>query len=290
MRYPDGGDFEKRKNTLSIISNKIVRRILLPLFRIFNPGNITIRHHYTSRPVYLHSFKHKGYWFHGKERERETFEIFSKILKKGDCVIEVGGHIGYLAMYFSHSIGDSGRLFVFEPGENNLPYTKRNLSQLNNTVLIEKAVSDSNGKLHFYLEDLTGQNNSLVQDYQAFKDNVDNSVGKLSYREVEIESVTLDTFVRERELSVQFIKIDVEGAEKMVLSGARQLISAQRPCLMVEVTKDHAEVFDFFNDLGYNAYTEQGNIIEHRNDLASGNVFLFHRDQHKQIITSIGGK
>lgn len=275
---------------MSIISNKIVRRILLPLFRIFNPGNITIRHHYTSLPVYMHSFKHKGYWYHGKGRERETFAIFSKILKKGDCVIEVGGHIGYLAMYFSHAIGDSGRLFVFEPGENNLPYTKKNLSQLTNTCLIEKAASNSNGRLHFYLEDLTGQNNSLVQDYQAFKDNVENSVGKHSYREVEIEAVTLDTFVRERDLSVQFIKIDVEGAEKMVLDGARQLISDQRPCLMVEVTKDNAEVFDFFNDLGYQVYTEQGNVIEHRNDLASGNVFLFHPAQHQAIITSIGGK
>ena len=275
-------------STLKITTNRLVRRILLPLFRIFNPGNITIRHHYTSQPVYLHSFKHKGYWFHGKGRERETFEIFSKILKKGDCVIEVGGHVGYLAMYFSHSIGESGRLFVFEPGENNLPYTRRNLSHLKNTTLIEKAVSNTNGKLHFYLEDLTGQNNSLVHDYQAFKDNVENSVGSLSYREVEIDAVTLDTFVQERDLSVQFIKIDVEGAEKMVLDGARQLISGQHPCLMVEVTKDHAGVFDFFRELGYQAYTEQGSLIENRKDLASGNVFLFHPVQHHEIIKSMG--
>ena len=205
-------------------------------------------------------------------------------------MIEVGGHVGYLAMYFSHSIGESGRLFVFEPGENNLPYTRRNLSQLKNTTLIEKAASNTNGKLHFYLEDLTGQNNSLVQDYQAFKDNVENSVGSLSYREVEIDAVTLDTFVQERDLSVQFIKIDVEGAEKMVLDGARQLISGQHPCLMVEVTKDHGEVFDFFGELGYWAYTEQGSLIENRNELANGNVFLFHPVQHQEIIRSIGGK
>lgn len=45
-----------------------VRKTLLPLFERLNPGDITIRNHRTSDRLKLHSFRHKGYWFHGRRR------------------------------------------------------------------------------------------------------------------------------------------------------------------------------------------------------------------------------
>jgi len=52
-----------------------VRRALIPLFRWVNPGDITIRHHWTGERITLHSFRHKGYWFHGRTRERDSMAL-----------------------------------------------------------------------------------------------------------------------------------------------------------------------------------------------------------------------
>ena len=97
-----------------------LRRLLLPLFARINPGDITIRHHFTQQPFRLHSFKHKGYWFHGAKREQSTMALFAKLINPGDVVVEVGGHIGYIAVYFSHLVGDvsafaNGNHFCLHP-------------------------------------------------------------------------------------------------------------------------------------------------------------------------------
>ena len=76
------------------------RRLIIPLLRRFNIGDIRIRHHYVDRRILLHSFRHKGYWFHGRRREQETMETLQRLVKPSDCVIDVGGHIGYLTVFF----------------------------------------------------------------------------------------------------------------------------------------------------------------------------------------------
>ena len=47
-------------------------------------------HDFTKRPFYLHTFKHKGYWYYGKNREKSEINCFYKLIKKGDKVLEVG--------------------------------------------------------------------------------------------------------------------------------------------------------------------------------------------------------
>src|SRR5690349_12289207 len=103
----------------------LLRRILIPLLNRWSPGDITLRHHWTGESVRLHSFRHKGYWYHGRRREEETMRLFSQLLKPGDSVIEVGGHIGYISLYFK-ALVEHGDVFVFEPGANNLPYIRQN--------------------------------------------------------------------------------------------------------------------------------------------------------------------
>jgi predicted methyltransferase len=75
-----------------------------------------------------HSFKHYTYWYDGERREQTTMELFAKLINPGDVVVEVGGHIGYIAVYFSHLVGKQGRVVVFEPGPNNftLPTPEHN--------------------------------------------------------------------------------------------------------------------------------------------------------------------
>src|SRR4051812_38251537 len=179
-------------------SARVLRRAALPLLKRFNPGNIRIRHHYTGGRLLLHSFRHKGYWFHGRRREQATMQFFQQALRSGDTVVEVGGHIGYLTMLFAQIVGQAGRVVVFEPGQNNLPYLRENVGRLPGVEIIEKAVSDQDGFAAFFEEQITGQNNSLLIDYERFSQNRQLAFSNEAYERRDVTTVRLDAFLEQR--------------------------------------------------------------------------------------------
>lgn len=257
--------------------NSLFRRAVLKFFRKVNPGDINIQHHWTGDKFNLHSFKHKGYWWHGKKREQETIKRFHRLINADDIVVEVGGHIGYFSVLYAKLVGAKGRVFVFEPGDNNLPYLRRNLADHPNAEIIEKAVSDQNGIVKFWLEDLSGQNNSMVENYHLLDGNI--ALAGLAHdvqkREVQVPSVTLDTFIQTLQaenLSPNFIKIDVEGAELWVLKGAENLLRQRQIPLMVEVTCDAEPIFHLMNRAGYCMYFENGVPVDSPSIMV-GNIF-----------------
>ena len=259
------------------IRNSTVRRLALRAFRVLNLGDVTIKHHWTGDPLRLHSFKHKGYWWHGKRREHETILRFQRLIAPGDVVVEIGGHIGYFALIYAQLVGAEGSLYVFEPGENNLPYLRQNLANKPQAKIIEKAVSNEKGVVSFWLEDLSGQNNSIIKDYHLLDGNIELSgLGKsVKKRKVEVPCTTLDEFSSELLTngdSIHFIKIDVEGAELLVLQGGSQLLSRRTISLMVEVTREEKAIFDMMTEFGYKMYFADGTPIASPLGM-EGNIF-----------------
>jgi len=254
------------------------RKLFLKIFRHINLGDILIRHHWVGAFIRLHSFKHKGYWWHGKNREKSTILAFHDVIPRhnGGVVIEIGGHIGYFSLIFSDLVGSNGRVFVFEPGSNNIPYIRRNTANNETIILIEEAVSDREGEVEFYEEDLTGQNNSLLSDYEIFDDNLLNAGVKGFQRKVKvISTTTLDSFWAEQGFpNVDFIKVDVEGAEEQVLRGGVNLISSSKPNLMVEVTRNKELIFKQMQNMSYYMCKPEGQPIE-KDTQMDGNVFFF---------------
>jgi hypothetical protein len=132
-----------------------------------------LNHHYTGIRFLLNSYYHKGYWFYGSKREYSTIQNFIKIIKNGDYVIEIGGHIGYFSTLFSNIIGPDGKLDIFEPSVENLRYLKQNISFMPSKLsrgvsILEKGVGSENGFLDFYIDPITGQNNSFVKGLRGF--------------------------------------------------------------------------------------------------------------------------
>jgi FkbM family methyltransferase len=210
-------------------------------------------------------------------------KLFSELISSGDTVVEIGGHIGFITQYFSHLVGTEGKVLVFEPGDNNLPYLRTNTGKLTNVSLIEKAVSDFDGTVHFYLEDLTGQNNSILKDYGAFAQNEKAANTKAKKETREVESIRIDSFLRDAASFPTFIKIDIEGAELPALQGMSNLLLTNPPILMVEVTENHKQVADFLCKLGYCLYSPDSRIQFDR-DQVSGNVFCLHSTTHQKQI------
>ena len=78
--------------------------------------------------------------------------LCARLIRDGDVVFDVGGHIGYMALYFASLVGAGGRVFSFEPGSSNLPYIRANVERAThkNVVLVEQAIGAENGFTTFW--------------------------------------------------------------------------------------------------------------------------------------------
>lgn len=251
--------------------------------------DITIRHHHTGEPVRLNIYTHKGYWYHGKRREAATLALCGEIFRPGWTVYDVGGHIGYLSLYFARLAGPHGHVHVFEPGENNLPYLERNIAGHSNITLVRAAAGAAPGRATLYVESLAGQNNSLVEDFEVLARNAglaNPGAGKVTPRDVEV--TTLDSYAGRTGAIPDIVKIDVEGFELEVLLGMTELIG-RRPVVLVEVQRNQEHVVALLERAGYQLFNDRRKRLRAKNAhrLNGANVFALHAEAHAGQIASL---
>jgi FkbM family methyltransferase len=158
--------------------------------------------------------------------ESEIFELFDKSIKDTDVILDIGAHQGLYATYFA-SLAKNGKVYSFEPHPTNYKYLVLNTSRLSNVVAVNKAVGNENGK-------------TILRTWSY--DNPDRFSGRHSFTTelggdipIEVDTVKLDTFVKENNTVVNFIKMDVEGWEWEVVKGADNLIRIQKPKMIIEI-------------------------------------------------------
>ncbi len=158
-----------------------------------------------------------GFWLGSWEREVQS--LFAHVVYEGGVVFDVGAAAGFYTLLASFLVGPTGRVCAFEPIPRAIAYLKKHLvlNQISNATIIEAAVSDRNGSVTLQVGD---------GDYGRIS-----SDGTFSVR-----SVTLDELVFAGAIPPpDFVKIDVEGAELLVLSGARGILISSRPTLFLAV-------------------------------------------------------
>ena len=256
---------------------KYLRMIALFFLKAFD-RDIIIKHHWTFDLISLSLFKHKGYWFYGKQREYDTMLLFQQLIPVGNNIVEVGGHIGYVTLFFNKLVFPSGWVTVFEPGSNNLPYILSNTKNIKSISVQKKAVGNNNCKVEFFEENLTGQNNSVVENFEGFLANQQLSYVESSIEKKVVPMVTLDSSFQNK--LVDFIKIDIEGGEYNALLGAQELLKKQKPMLMVEIQADEKEIYELLTGFGYLLFSPNRTLLKSYNQLR-GNVFCLHNDKHK---------
>jgi FkbM family methyltransferase len=272
---------------ISFYKIPLLRKFILPLLQRLN-FDFEMSHPWVNgKKIKLHSFKHKGYWYHRKKREYSTMLLFSSLIKPGFTVVEAGGHIGFVSLYFASLVGTGGRVFVFEPGSNNLPYIKHNLKrsfdEMNSDrlVLIEAAVGEQNGVVSFFEDSLTGQNNSVIADFQGLRGSQECSYVESSVQRREVRLVSLDSYFADQH--IDFIKIDIEGYEWFALQGASEVINRNKPSLMVEVQSNQKEIFAWLTEKDYILVNDVCKRLKSPSSL-KGNIFCLHKNRHAEII------
>jgi FkbM family methyltransferase len=183
-----------------------------------------------------------------------TYELvrireFTDALKLGDVVYDVGANVGIYSLYASVKVGNSGSVYAFEPLERNLNYLRQHLSlnNLQNCTVLATAICHTEGTLAF-----------SAADWQP-------SMGRLSTSgEIKVPSTTLDSCVygEKRLRPPSLIKIDVEGAEFEVLSGATKSISEFHPIIFLEIhgTELHRSCCEFLLAKGYSVEEGYGQL------------------------------
>jgi len=159
--------------------------------------------------MYLDSLDSLGVLGRGVH-ESLTTDLFKKEIKKSDIVLDIGAHIGYYTLIFAKLVGKEGKIFAFEPHPNNFALLKKNveINNYQNVILEEKAVSDKNGRIKLFLS----EGSSGLHRIYKYK-----LEGERNF--IEVESIKLDDYFKNYDRDINWIKIDIEGAEWLALQG-----------------------------------------------------------------------
>ena len=161
----------------------------------------------------------------------ETFiteEIVLKHIKKGQTVIDAGAQIGYYTVLFGKLVGPKGKVYAFEPDSRNFEILAKNIrvNKLKNVKAAKVALADFVGTRQFF----TNPMNRGASSFSSPK------VGGVLVSDVKV--TTLDEFFRQTSANrkIDFLKIDVEGAEHLVLRGATSILEQPKLLMLLELS------------------------------------------------------
>ncbi|MDP4011166.1 MAG: FkbM family methyltransferase [Candidatus Roizmanbacteria bacterium] len=153
-----------------------------------------------------------GLSLNGSYEKFET-ELVKKEVQRGDVVLDIGANIGYYTLIFAKLVGEKGKVYAFEPDPTNFKLLKKNvlINGYKNVIFVQKAVSQKNGIVKLYLcDDNKG-------DHRIYDSGDDRDF-------LEIESIKLDDYFCGKNRKINFIKMDIQGAEGLALQGMTDIL------------------------------------------------------------------
>lgn len=218
------------------------------------------------------------FWFGYHHLEENRF--FSRLLKPEHVFLDIGANFGEFTILAAKYI-TRGRVFSFEPDPKTFCKLKRNceLNALTNVVLFDCALGDDEKKTNLYSP------SSNLHSHEGLM-----SLLPISNETEEISSVRVRCLDNIKEIAahnrIDFVKIDVEGAELAVLKGGFDTFVKHTPMLIVEINEER------FNKFGYCTK----DLISFIGKIKKYNFFLFHLDgglipiQERDLIDIVDNK
>ncbi len=180
--------------------------------------------------------------------ERELTKFIEESIRPGDVMVDVGANIGTFSL-LAASLGAT--CYAFEASPDNCAALRRNvaLNEFNGIHVCECALSDHRGETTFYLYEEPGMRKTCGQN-ALFR--------RGAGREIKVPLETLDLALKDLP-RIDFIKSDVEGADFLVLRGARAILEKHHPTVVIEAADElasklggsNAELLDILWDHGY---------------------------------------
>ncbi len=180
--------------------------------------------------------------------ESNETKFLKKIIKPGQTVLDVGANFGWYSIHFSNWVGQSGKVFAFEP----VPEIYEELT--------------SNIKLNF-CQNITvfncalgNQNESVLFNVSEFEGGSGASSENLKFgKKIKVSKHKLDDLMNDQNLdNIDFLKIDIEGGELNMLKGAEKLIEKYKPKILLEIVDIHCDRFEYLPEDVYNFLFNKG--------------------------------
>ena len=174
-------------------------------------------------------------------------------IKKGDVIIDCGSYVGQFTILAAYLVGKEGKVIAFEPDPKNYAQLLKNieLNGLENIHPINKGVWNANAKLEFHQQGNCGSTLCATTDKKK--------EGKIT----SVYVVSLDNIIKELKLdTIDFIKMDIEGAELEAIEGGKDMVKRYQPTLAIasyhlrEGKQTWKMLEPAFQKLGYKARTE----------------------------------
>jgi FkbM family methyltransferase len=217
-----------------------------------------------------------------RERYEPELSYLKMILSPGNTFVDVGANIGIYTLAASKIVGETGRVLAFEPSVQSSPLLAKNiaLNGLTNVHTFPVALSQKKGRAWLH----RGPNPTL------------NSFGKdPSWKGDGEEVVTeiLDQVLRKTHIDrVDVIKMDVQGAEELVLRGASNTVTSAHPVVIFEVWPEGAMLlglspygpWELLESIGYQFFAAgRGGILSSvKSPPAMGNIVAIYGEMKKE--------
>ena len=179
--------------------------------------------------IYTKKYNHKMYLdeidsLHlSVHQDWEPFEtnLIEKLVQKGDIVLDIGANIGFYTLILSKLVGKKGKVYAFEADPSNFKLLKKNIEVNNceNVILINKAVSNKKEDVNFYIKDSNTGGNSMFKG--------------VGVEELKVKAINLDEYFSDN-IKIDFIKMDIEGAEGRAVIGMKKLLEKNNIKLITE--------------------------------------------------------
>jgi len=152
----------------------------------------------------------------------EPYEKDGVELKTGDIAVDAGAYLGLFSLLASKKVGPMGKVYAFEPISENYKLLKKSvkLNKAENIEVIPRALAEKEGMLSMVAEEgRFNQSSGFLKDGRAKRT---------------VKQISLDEFIKQKKISrIDFIKVDTEGMEREVLTGAKRVIRKFKPRLAI---------------------------------------------------------
>lgn len=189
----------------------------------------------------------------GKYEEMETKLIREKV-KKDMIFVDAGANIGYYTLIASSIVGDGGRVISFEPSIENFSFLEKTIkfNNLKNVIPCNLALSDKDDEIDFFI---STENKG---DHRIYNDNEDSKRQSVRIKVTSMDNHLLSLGIER----VDFIKMDVQGVEWLVLNGMSKILSNNKILMLIEfwpygIDKSGGNSLSFLNKLrqkGFNIF------------------------------------
>lgn len=171
--------------------------------------------------------------------ERPERRFFRRALRPGMVVLDIGAHHGLYSMIAARAVGPSGRVIAFEPSprERKRLGTHRRINRFHHIDIEPLALGREPGRATLYLPPRRGSGFNSLNPAEDLRSQAE---------PVEVVVSTLDIYLDSHPLQVDLMKIDVEGGELDVLTGARGVLaSSHRPAILCEAEDERTQPWGY---------------------------------------------